>query len=291
MKKLLLVGAAVILLAGCGNGDFEKVMEQGTKALQDGDFAKAQTSFELALEEKPKDPEALAAYEQLTTLTQVEKDMDLADWDDALTGINKLLEDPDLASTLKTQFELYKETALENKEEKQTVTTPAKRKDAATTTEKAPVLTKTESIAAPAKIENAETPTKTEIAPAPARPEASTKSEYLLYLAEIEKGLSDLDPLYKNGTTVDLVEAEFEAYKRWDAALNKVYGVLKEQLSNQDLDKLRDEQRKWIEFRDKKAKEDAAEFEGGSFESVQYASTLQKLTKERCYELVNTYMK
>jgi len=283
MKKLLLVSATVILLAGCGNGDFEKLMEQGTKSLQDGDFAKAQTSFELALEEKPKDPEALAAYEQLTTLTQVETDMDLADWDDALTGINKLLEDQDLASTLKTQFELYKETALENKEEKQTVSTPAKRKkDAVTSTGKTAVSSKNESAAAP---------TKTESVPAPAKPEASTKSEYLLYLAEIEKGLSDLDPLYKSGTTVDLVEANSEAYKRWDTALNKVYGVLKEQLSDQDLNKLRDEQRKWIEFRDKKAKEDAAEFEGGSFESVQYASTLQQLTKERCYELVNIYMK
>lgn len=283
MKKLLLVGAAVFLLAGCGKGDFEELMETGTKSLQDGDFAKAQTSFELALEEKPKDPEALAAYEQLTTLTHVEMDMNLADWDDTLTEINKLLEDQDLASTLKMQFEQYKETALEHKDKKQTVTVPVKRnKDATTTIEKAPVLTKTESAVAP---------TETKSVPAPAKPEASTKSEYLLYLDEIEKGLSDLDSLYKSGTTVDLVEANYEAYKRWDVALNKVYGVLKEQLSNQDLDKLRDEQRKWIEFRDKKAKEDAAEFEGGTFESVQYASTLQKLTKERCYELVNTYMK
>ena len=286
MKRLLLVSAAVFLLAGCGDGDFEKLMEQGTKALQNGDFAKAQSSFELALEEKPKDPEAIAAYEQLMTLTQVETDMDLADWDDALTEINKLLEDQELASTLKTQFEAYKETALENKEEKQPVTTPTKRKEVeSTNTEKEPASTKTESAVAPVKSESAPAPVKTEKAP------TSTKSEYLLYLDGVEKGLNDLDPLYKSGTTVDLVEAESEAYKRWDDALNKVYGELKKQLSDKDMEKLREEQRQWIEFRNKKAKEDAAEFEGGSFASVQYVSTLQQVTKERYYELVIDYMK
>ncbi|WP_075618898.1 lysozyme inhibitor LprI family protein [Paenisporosarcina indica] len=295
MKKLLLISTAVFLLSGCGNGDFDTLMEQGTKALQVGDFTKAQNSFELALEQKPKDPEALAAYEQLTALTHVETNMDLADWDDALTEINKLLEDQDLASTLKTQFEVYKETALENKEEKQTVTAPAKRKEVeSTNTEKEPAATKIEKEPAATKVESAVAPAKTKSAPAPVKTEkapTSTKNEYLLYLDSIEKGLSDLDPLYKSGTTVDLVEAESEAYKRWDAALNKVYGELKKQLSDKDMTKLREEQRQWIEFRDKKAKEDAAEYEGGSFQNVQYASTLQQLTKERSYDLVNTYMK
>ena len=46
-----------------------------------------------------------------------------------------------------------------------------------------------------------------------------------------------------------------------------------------------------INYRDTTAQNESSPFEGGSFARVQYISTLARLTKERCYELVNTYMK
>lgn len=295
MKKLLLVVGVGMLLAGCGNSEFEKMMDQGKTAVENGDFAEAEKAFELALEEKPEDTEALASYEQMTQLNQVKTVMDETKWDEALTEIDSILKDDSLAETLETEYEKYKETALENKEEKQTASAPAKRKtDESAASGKGPASTKTESAPAQSNKESVAAPGKTESAPLPALTEkepARTKNQYLQYLDEVEKGLGDLDHLYKSGTTIELLEAESEAHQRWDAALNEIYGVLKKQLPEKDMDKLRDDQRQWIEFRNKKAKEDAAEFEGGSFASVQYASTLQQLTKERCYELVNDYMK
>ncbi|UOR11113.1 lysozyme inhibitor LprI family protein [Halobacillus amylolyticus] len=86
-------------------------------------------------------------------------------------------------------------------------------------------------------------------------------------------------------------EQEEERYKNWDKALNEIYGVLKEQLSPEQMDQLTEEQRNWVEFRDEAAKEASLEYEGGSTESLEYVATQASLTKERCYELVANYMK
>ncbi|WP_455539357.1 lysozyme inhibitor LprI family protein [Terrisporobacter sp.] len=47
----------------------------------------------------------------------------------------------------------------------------------------------------------------------------------------------------------------------------------------------------WIKHRDKKAENDASEYAGGTMEGLVYVGSLADSTKERCYELVNTYMK
>ena len=68
-------------------------------------------------------------------------------------------------------------------------------------------------------------------------------------------------------------------------------GSLKDQLSSDEMSSLRKEQRDWIKRRDETAKEEAAKFKGGTLEPFQYASTEARVTKERCYELVEKYMK
>lgn len=119
----------------------------------------------------------------------------------------------------------------------------------------------------------------------------STKKEYLEKLNDIEKGLSEFDPVYENGTQTDMNEAKSETLKRWDNALNEIYKVLEKQLSSAEMEKLRKEQREWIKQRDKIAKEESSQFKGGTLEPFQYADTLARITKERCYELVEVYMK
>lgn len=47
-------------------------------------------------------------------------------------------------------------------------------------------------------------------------------------------------------TILDMEEQETERYKNWDEALNEIYGLLKEGLSTEQMDKLREEQRNWI---------------------------------------------
>ncbi|MFJ5771634.1 lysozyme inhibitor LprI family protein [Psychrobacillus sp. NPDC093180] len=116
----------------------------------------------------------------------------------------------------------------------------------------------------------------------------SNKDDYLKKLNEMEEA----DRYSEAGTTtIELVEQEAERYKKWDAELNKIYGVLKEQLSAEQMDKLRDDQRDWIKYRDEAAKEASLKYEGGSMEGLEYVATQAGLTRERCYLLVAKYMK
>lgn len=122
---------------------------------------------------------------------------------------------------------------------------------------------------------------------------ASTKSnreEFLRKLTEIEHSLSEFDQAIENGTTVELKQIQGEIFVRWDHVLNEIYQALEEQLSQNDMDKLREEQREWIKYRDDTAKEAASKYEGGTMESLEYISVQAQLTKERCYELVERYM-
>ena len=119
----------------------------------------------------------------------------------------------------------------------------------------------------------------------------SYKDEYINKLNSTEEGMSDLDYLYKNGTNGELVEAEYTRLKRWDNMLNEIYSLLKTQLTESEMNELKSKQRSWIEYRDKTAENEASENRGGSLYYVVYNGSLARLTKERCYELVNTYMK
>lgn len=115
----------------------------------------------------------------------------------------------------------------------------------------------------------------------------SKKETYFQKLNEIKK---ELESMPEATTTVEMEEAQSEEYRIWDAALNEIYGVLKEQLSSEQMDKLRAEQQQWIKDRDEGAKEASLMYEGGSMESLEYVATQARLTEERCYELVEVYI-
>ena len=73
--------------------------------------------------------------------------------------------------------------------------------------------------------------------------------------------------------------------------LNEIYGVLIEQLPEEEMYIVRAEQVNWISIRDAKANESGKQYEGGTMQPVAYSDSLGESTKERCYELVNKYMK
>lgn len=118
----------------------------------------------------------------------------------------------------------------------------------------------------------------------------SEKQEYETKLNNIEIGLKDLDKKESSGITADMREAADERYKRWDSALNEIYGALKGQLASSDMKKLQSEEIQWMSNRDTKAKEASSEMKGGTMEPVIYISSLADTTKNRCYELVEKYM-
>ncbi|MEK3877704.1 lysozyme inhibitor LprI family protein [Paenibacillus sp. FSL M7-0420] len=119
----------------------------------------------------------------------------------------------------------------------------------------------------------------------------SQRQTYFDKLDKIEEGLGDLKAMSDSGVMTDMKEAASKEHERWDKALNEIYQELKVQLPEADMAKLKDEQLSWIKERDKAAEEAAAKYKGGTMEGLEYAATLASVTKERCYKLVELYMK
>lgn len=121
--------------------------------------------------------------------------------------------------------------------------------------------------------------------------EKSTKEEYVTKLNETKKEMDEMRKNPEDNSTYALKAVEGIAFDTWDALLNEIYGVLKKQLSSEEMEQLRKEQREWIVFRDNSAKEASLKYEGGTMEQLEYVVVLNNLTEERCFELVKLYMK
>lgn len=324
MKRKAAALLAVLMLAGCGNKLYEESMSQGKLALAAGEFDKARASFELALEEEPGDTDASVMYEQLKKFGEIESALEKAEWEEAEKQADILLKNKDLHSSLKEPLAQYKQSAADGKEQEQAVAEKVKSIQSLTSEKKyseaksqldemndddtlkmaaasfSDELDEVEKeiqagLEREAEAEKAAAVQQAEEAAARKAEEAAAakvnqKTEYYQKLDRIERSQADLAYIYENGTTVEMREAETERYKRWDDALNEIYGVLKEQLPASEMDQLRQAQREWITYRDETAEETASGFAGGSWESVQYVSTQASITQERCYELVDRYM-
>ncbi|WP_436373743.1 lysozyme inhibitor LprI family protein [Cytobacillus sp. BC1816] len=116
------------------------------------------------------------------------------------------------------------------------------------------------------------------------------KGKYMDKLNDIEKAATEIRQK-DDDTTLGMIESEEVILAKWDQALNEIYQVLEKQLSTTEMEKLRVEQRKWITYRDDTAKEAAKKFEGGTMESLEYTASQAGTTKEKSYDLVESYMK
>jgi uncharacterized protein YecT (DUF1311 family) len=120
----------------------------------------------------------------------------------------------------------------------------------------------------------------------------SQQSKKEEYTAKLDKFASEFKKFDNaSASTNDMYQEACKEYKQWDDALNEIYGLLKIQLSTSDMKKLQSEEIQWIKDRDAKAKKDASEMSGGSMEKVLYESSMARSTKERCYVLVDKYIK
>lgn len=117
----------------------------------------------------------------------------------------------------------------------------------------------------------------------------SKKEEYLQKLNNTKKAAEELEA--SDSSTYALKKVENDRWEIWDELLNEIYGVLKEQLSAQEMDQLRNEQQNWIKYRDDTALEASLKYKGGTQEHLEYVTVLANLSEERCYELVEDNMK
>lgn len=118
---------------------------------------------------------------------------------------------------------------------------------------------------------------------------ASVKDAYITKLNETKKKWDETEA--EDSSTYALKKVADDRYEAWDQLLNEVYGVLKEQLTPEEFAELQEEQRKWIQYRDDTALEASHEFKGGTQEHLEYSIVSGNLTEERCYVLVEEYMK
>jgi uncharacterized protein YecT (DUF1311 family) len=119
-----------------------------------------------------------------------------------------------------------------------------------------------------------------------------SKNAYLERLDNIQKELDAL-PEKKDsdkGVTNAMKNYYGISYEKYDEELNEIYALLKKELSPEVMSDLKTEQIKWIEQKEKKADDERLKYNGGTFEHVAMYISLYESTKERCYELVNTYM-
>ncbi|MCT1577786.1 lysozyme inhibitor LprI family protein [Oceanobacillus kimchii] len=119
----------------------------------------------------------------------------------------------------------------------------------------------------------------------------SLKEEYLEKLYKTKKETDKIRKESEDDITYALKKVEGDRYDVWDGLLNEIYGILEVQLSTKEMEALRVEQREWLEYRDNTAKEASLVYENGTMEQLEYVTVQNNLTEERCFQLVEEYMK
>jgi uncharacterized protein YecT (DUF1311 family) len=122
---------------------------------------------------------------------------------------------------------------------------------------------------------------------------AEGKQAYAEKLDNIQKELDAL-PYKKHsdkGVTNAMKSYYGVAYEKYDDALNEIYALLKKELSPDVMAELKSQQVKWINEKEEKAEKERLKYEGGTFENVAWYISLYESTKDRCYELVEEYMR
>ncbi|WP_052360625.1 lysozyme inhibitor LprI family protein [Oceanobacillus manasiensis] len=81
----------------------------------------------------------------------------------------------------------------------------------------------------------------------------SRKEEYRQKLSNVKKETYEQREESADGITVELKGVEGNLYDLWDGLINEIYGVLEDQLSSEEMEQLRVEQREWIKYRENTA--------------------------------------
>lgn len=118
------------------------------------------------------------------------------------------------------------------------------------------------------------------------------RKEFLERLDNIQKEIDAL-PEKKDsdaGVTNAMKSYYGIGYEMYDKELNNIYALLQKELSKEVMESLEQEEIKWIDEKEKASKEESLKYKGGTFEFVADKVSLYEATKNRCYELVNTYM-
>ena len=82
-----------------------------------------------------------------------------------------------------------------------------------------------------------------------------------------------------------------EQAKLYDDELNQIYDYLKQNLSKEKSKELEKSEMAWIKEKESNIAEIKKQYEGGSVTPLMVNSEVAKESKERCYYLIDNYMK
>ncbi|MFD6508444.1 lysozyme inhibitor LprI family protein [Bacillus sp. NPDC060175] len=317
MKKLILtIGITLLVVAGCSNNDaFDKAKKQGDLALENKEYDRAVASFELALKEKKDDREIRLKINQTNKMIEALQESNI----DRASSLLREIENDSASSVILAKQAKEKREVLANQKDEE-----EKYKQMLAKIEELKNQQKFVDVKEQLNVIIRETKGKeqfkvyyqnaneqiTQIVPRAVNVDKTKdenrkeekeeksgsvitgqKAEYITKLNSIEESLKKLDYLYENGITTEMKEGEGKRYEAWDKALNEIYGVLKMQLPTSEMNTLREKQREWITYRDQKAEEAWNESGQGTLSGLASTSSNVSSTKERCYQLVEQYMK
>ena len=118
----------------------------------------------------------------------------------------------------------------------------------------------------------------------------SLKAEYMGKLNDTDKEIVEMRENPIDDTTFASKKVEGDIYDLLDELINEIYGILIDQLPPDEMDQLREEQRKWLTYREQEAKEASLKYKNGTMEQLEYVTVENQLTEERCFQLVENYM-
>ncbi|EOU1697269.1 DUF1311 domain-containing protein [Clostridium perfringens] len=120
------------------------------------------------------------------------------------------------------------------------------------------------------------------------------KSEYLQKMKKIDNESEKLDKEYETdeGSTqggMNIISGK--QAKLYDDELNEIYDYLKQNLSKEKAKELEKSEMAWIKEKESNIAEIRKQYEGGSITPLMVNSEVAKESKERCYYLIDNYMK
>lgn len=117
--------------------------------------------------------------------------------------------------------------------------------------------------------------------------ELSVKERETQNVAKVEAEAKRRDQaLSDTATQMEMNEYSEQLYKLWDDELNRLWKVLKEELSSTEMAKLLEEQRTWIAEKEKAVNEIGEISGGGTATTMNKNMTGEDLTRKRVYELL-----
>jgi uncharacterized protein YecT (DUF1311 family) len=289
---IVLTSLIVIIMVGYGNSISSKAIEQGKLAMASKEYDKALASFQLAIDEGSKDKEVLKITEIIEMYKKASNLFNEGNIERSEKIVNEINEEyvnyliKDDIDTLK---KLIKDKQKANQEIASEIESLNKYFEEKNYDEANNLINSLEgkNLTDEQISQVNEVKTKIQEIKANNKQTASTKNVYLQKLKKIEDEVSNI---IINGDTLSMKAASYEEFKKWDDALNEIYGVLKSQLSSSEMSALKEEQITWIAIRDASAEASSYMYKGGTMYGLVYTEALATKTRERCYELVNYYM-